>query len=1363
MSYYVGYSQREIYKKRCNELNCACNSAVVQLLSDVPNEVASLIALDLSRNFLGRKGVIPLLDVIEGATQLRSLDLRDQQLGNEAVELICVRLRRHPSLVKLNLSNNPITLAVSRALLELAKQNSVLQYILLEHTFMRPSMVTVIEVQLEQNRARARAASTVSAMHEDKTSRIATTTSSDAGTSVVDVKAGSSRSEQIVLSTPAGGGIAAAVALLHSSAAPMTTGSSELRQRIPAHELQHVLRYYTHAVADVLYDVNPTQDLWGWCEARQYMFDDDQFNSRNNHLHRTARHRYSIAGWRRVGELYPDATLFGWESATRLSNGTAQPSASDFRGSGLQHTCEGLIGGVMDSTRAAVGRDRSSSGAAYSDATSVLWQLPTDVPPGFTWAFTALMASMKEMGSLHTLLCASATGLPDGGMRVQRGTACPGIYTMRIFVEGQWRYLLVDDFLPVDEYGRLIFTKLSMDDKAFWPCILEKMLAKLHGGYHALDSHFDQHHVDIDSSNIHKSIAGLFLSKENLQRATGGGGGGGAAIVCCGGNDADWDAMPGDSLIGEGVAKNCGCVMSRLTRGLYDSYQLHPVEEAPTTKVFEVLHKALGVPLCKADVREGFDIAPSSRRGASVRRSFLGARSVSVDVPASVPGLSPCVTTAMAFSRDVSRTFNGIQPRCGYQIVRVCHTGGVRLLELCNPWCGAEKWTGDWADDSPLWKRHPEVAEILLTRARTGPSAQSDGCCLLQRPSVTSRLINTSLKRSLLATLSETGESLKEMKLSTPPGSVTNPAGHPAPPRTHLQKSTFWIAYTDFLQNFEWVHTCRIFGDEFYRQDVHGAWSRDSAGGNAREPSWYMNPHYRLSFPYRSTVYMQLTRRDPRLRRTRDVGRGHQDCVGGIGLQLLRDTHYPLHCPATSLRDAALGTIAYLPSGSTEDIVAGHRKDDDNTNEVVRGRGVGAPDCGYNSAFASVFSSEVRQIGDCLSLEVMLDAGAEYWIVPTTYAPRVLDEFDLAVISTSPFMLLEAKESEYWDQRTVPPELLCSAPTGTQQVGQTEGEVSIIFDSKTRIASDANLLLQDTQPKRNKRLAHNSVRNSSESASAPLSSALCRVVVAAAVDLTAADEDVTKLCVNEAYERPSLPVEDVMGTPTLQLAIVPGEVDGKGHPTRTVGEIDPHAAHTYALDHHTVLETVLTPVPLNSAEYYTVICALRPAKMPVQVHYRVWCAAPLLEVMSVPMWSKQEMVLCWDDEKGSASYYSGTRHPQVELSKLRPFQRFAVSLRMMDYDTIEPAIMFSVVVNDGLQGEPVEGRLEDRGVWWQSAYVNGTYVQGSFDLDEHPPESLILIACLQPTGSRGKCILTISSDSADYRAYPLRAVGAHLL
>lgn len=71
---------------------------------------------------------------------------------------------------------------------------------------------------------------------------------------------------------------------------------------------------------------------------------------------------------------------------------------------------------------------------------------------------------------------------------VPRGQICDGgdyagIFHFRFWIYGSWYDVVIDDYLPVYEDGRLIFCHNTEEPNEFWAALLEKAFAKISGSY----------------------------------------------------------------------------------------------------------------------------------------------------------------------------------------------------------------------------------------------------------------------------------------------------------------------------------------------------------------------------------------------------------------------------------------------------------------------------------------------------------------------------------------------------------------------------------------------------------------------------------------------------------------------------------------------------------------------------------------------------------------------------------------------------------------------------------------------------------------------------------------------------------------
>jgi hypothetical protein len=119
----VAKSLRDVYEESCRASDVHVNSALARFFPERHGAPLSVDTLDLSRNFVGDRGLIPVLAVIQRSPHLRKLVLCENGLRNNAVKLLCNVCVKHPSIVSVDLSDNFISEGAGNAIEQLLAEN----------------------------------------------------------------------------------------------------------------------------------------------------------------------------------------------------------------------------------------------------------------------------------------------------------------------------------------------------------------------------------------------------------------------------------------------------------------------------------------------------------------------------------------------------------------------------------------------------------------------------------------------------------------------------------------------------------------------------------------------------------------------------------------------------------------------------------------------------------------------------------------------------------------------------------------------------------------------------------------------------------------------------------------------------------------------------------------------------------------------------------------------------------------------------------------------------------------------------------------------------------------------------------------
>ncbi|CBZ26766.1 conserved hypothetical protein [Leishmania mexicana MHOM/GT/2001/U1103] len=141
-----------LYRQFCAEEGCKVNSAVLRYMQDRGGHF-SLERLNLSSNYLGSKGLRPVIRMIDLCQTIVSINLENNGINNDAVMDLCEVLQRHVSITALNLSNNPISVAGGKRLLQLVEDKPRITELLLNGTDIFEGSQNRIRMALKRNSA----------------------------------------------------------------------------------------------------------------------------------------------------------------------------------------------------------------------------------------------------------------------------------------------------------------------------------------------------------------------------------------------------------------------------------------------------------------------------------------------------------------------------------------------------------------------------------------------------------------------------------------------------------------------------------------------------------------------------------------------------------------------------------------------------------------------------------------------------------------------------------------------------------------------------------------------------------------------------------------------------------------------------------------------------------------------------------------------------------------------------------------------------------------------------------------------------------------------------------------------------------
>ncbi|KAH9601118.1 hypothetical protein LSM04_001745 [Trypanosoma melophagium] len=145
-------SPREAYRELCQRFQCRPISAVAAMFPDRIGEWNKTTELSFARLYVGPKGVRPVVELCKRLPDLKSLNFADNYLTNDSVYFITRMAIHHPSLERIELSDNEfISWTGGTYLAELVVRNTNVKEVGVRHTALPQPVAEAVFEQTRRN------------------------------------------------------------------------------------------------------------------------------------------------------------------------------------------------------------------------------------------------------------------------------------------------------------------------------------------------------------------------------------------------------------------------------------------------------------------------------------------------------------------------------------------------------------------------------------------------------------------------------------------------------------------------------------------------------------------------------------------------------------------------------------------------------------------------------------------------------------------------------------------------------------------------------------------------------------------------------------------------------------------------------------------------------------------------------------------------------------------------------------------------------------------------------------------------------------------------------------------------------------